>query len=166
MTPVLKLSGSKALHNLHLLTGPAPPILDDLRRQAQTRFGLAAALFTLIDRERQIITAGVGTTPVTTPRSDAFCDYLPGSDEVLVVPDARQDARFALNPLVTGGPFVRFYAGTPLVYRRSVHLGGLCLLDAEPREFPTTEQDEVANLAEEATISNFEQVLDRFVPVI
>jgi hypothetical protein len=55
---------------------------------------VAAALFTLIDGERQIDKAGVGTTLVTTPCSDALCDYVLGSDDVLLVPDARQDARW------------------------------------------------------------------------
>lgn len=125
---------------------------------------MAAALVTLIDTDRQIVKASVGTDLEEMPRSDAFCDQLLWSDDVLVVPDARKDARFAANPLVTGEPFIRFYAGAPLVFVRDVRLGGLCLLDPEPRRFPVEAQAELADLAEEAMISIIEQELDRCVP--
>lgn len=66
------------------------------------------------------------------------------------MPDATQDERFAANPLVIGEPFIRFYAGAPLIYLRNIRLGGLCLLDPHPREFTLGDKAELASLAEEA----------------
>lgn len=69
-----------------------------------------------------------------------------------MVPDATQDERFAANPLVTGEPFIRFYAGAPLVYLRSVRLGALCLLDGHPRApaaFTLGDKAELVSMAEE-----------------
>ena len=122
---------------------------------------MAVALVTLIEREQQIIKASAGTSLEATLRSDAFCDHLLRSDDVLVVPDAREDPRFAANPHVTGEPFIRFYAGAPLIYMCEVHLGGFCLLDPAPRQLSAAEKADLANLAEEAMICIFEQVFDR-----
>ncbi len=139
----------QAMHGLHLLDAPPPLGLEDLCREAQDRFGVAMALVTLVYSDRQVVWACAGTSLKGTPRSDAFCDHLIQCDEVLVVPDAREDVRFAANPLVTGEPFIRFYAGAPLNFTREVRLGGLCLLDTEPREFSLTEQADLATRADE-----------------
>ena len=162
LSPHLEAQRIQALHSLDLLSGPAPAGLDDLCHQAQAEFRVAVALVTLIGHEQQIIKASAGTTPEATLRADAFCDHLLRSEEVLVVPDAREDPRFAANPLVTGEPFIRFYAGAPLIYRRDIHLGGFCLLDPQPRKLSAEEQAKLADLAEEAMICIFEQVFDRF----
>ena len=140
----------QALHGLPLLRAAAPCDLEDLCRHAQEHFCVRMALITLVYSDKQVVWARAGTTLKSTPRSDAFCDHLIGSDDVLVVPDARRDPRFASNPLVTGEPFVRFYAGAPLIFTRDVRLGGLCLLDTEPRKFSGGEKQELAELADEA----------------
>lgn len=142
----------QALHETGLLTSPALPELDEICRRAREHFGVATALVTLIDREKQIIKAREGTDLEGTPRSWAFCDYTIRTDQVFVVPDATQDARFATNPLVTGEPFLRFYAGAPLIYLRDIRLGALCLLDRRPREpeaFTLGDRAELALMAEE-----------------
>jgi GAF domain-containing protein len=149
----------QVLHSLHLLTTLAPRELQDLCCRIRDRFGVAAVLVTLIHGDRQVAWARAGTDLEGTPRSDAFCDHLLGSDEVLVVPDAAQDPRFSSNPLVTGEPFIRFYAGAPLLYSRAVRLGGLCLLDTEPREFLSSEQTELAELADEVMFRILEREL-------
>lgn len=149
----------QALHALHLLDAPAPPDLQDLCREAQEHFQVAMALVTLVYSEHQVVWARAGTDLEGTPRSDAFCDHLIRCDEVLVVPDATKDARFASNPLVTGEPFVRFYAGAPLIFTREVRLGGLCLLDTEPREFSPAERADLAKLADEVMFRILEREL-------
>lgn len=120
------------------------------------------ALVTLIGHEQQIIKARAGTTLEATLRADAFCDHLLRSEEVLIVPDAREDPRFAANPLVTGEPFIRFYAGAPLIYIHEVHLGGFCLLDPEPRKLSAEEKAKLAYFAEEVMVCIFEQVFEHF----
>ena len=79
----------------------------------------------------------------------AFCNVTIRSDDVLVVADARQDPRFASNPLVTGKPFIRFYAGAPLIYLQQIRFGALCLLDPEPRGFSLGDRAELTLMADE-----------------
>jgi GAF domain-containing protein len=107
----LEFQRLQVLQSLHLLDTSAMPMLENVCRQVQERFDVEMVLVTVVDRERQVVKARVGTGFEGSPRPDAFCDHLIRSDEVLVVPDARRDPRFAANPLVTGEPFIRFYAG-------------------------------------------------------
>lgn len=146
----LEFQRLRALRESGLLTTSTSPELDEICRQAKAHFQVAMALVTLIDREVQIVKARVGTDLESTPRSVAFCDYTIRTDDVFVVPDATKDERFASNPLVTGEPFVRFYAGAPLVYQRQIRLGALCLLDPVPREFSLGDRAELTLMAEEA----------------
>jgi GAF domain-containing protein len=65
------------------------------------------------------------------------------------VPDVTRDERFASNPVVTGEPFIRLYAGAPFIYMRQLRLGALCLLDPLPREFTLGDKAELALMADE-----------------
>lgn len=159
LDPRIEYERFQVMHGLHLLTTAAPRDLQDLCHRIRDRFAVAVVLVTLIHSERQVVWAGAGTDLEGTPRSDAFCDHLLGSDEALVVPDAALDPRFRSNPLVTGEPFVRFYAGAPLIYSREVRLGGLCLLDTEPREFSPKDRMELADLADEVMFRILEREL-------
>ena len=150
----------QSLHATGLLTSPAPPEFEEICRRACERFEVAMALVTLIDTDTQIIKAGLGTELERTPRSVAFCDYTIRTDEVLVVPDATKDPRFASNPLVSGVPFVRFYAGAPLTYMRDIRLGALCLLDLARRGFSSEEQAELAAMADEVVMATIQHQFD------
>ena len=150
----------QTLHATGLLTSPAPPEFEDICRRACERFEVAMALVTLIDTEAQIIKARIGTELERTPRSAAFCDYTIRRDEVLVVPDATQDPRFAENPLVTDVPFIRFYAGAPLTYMRNIRLGSFCILDLAPRDFSSEEQANLADLADEVVLATIQHQFD------
>ena len=162
MDPTLEFQRLQVLHSLNLLAAAELPQVDAFCVRVRERFGVEMVLVTVVDRERQIVRAGVGTDVKETSRPDAFCDHLIRSDEVLVVPDAQKDARFAANPLVTGAPFIRFYAGAPLIYMRDIRLGGLCVLDTRPREFGPDEQAELADMADEVMFSILEQEMERF----
>jgi len=97
-------------------------------------YGVPIGLISIIDRRRQWLAAKIGLDIEETARVDAFCNHVlrrPG--EPLVVGDARLDARFKDNPLVKGSPFVRFYAGAPLLDSAGYPLGALCILDSKPR---------------------------------
>lgn len=92
------------------------------------------ALISLVQAERQIFVAHVGVDLRETRRDESFCAHALHRNEVLVVPDALQDVRFANNPLVTGAPGIRFYAGAPLISPQGGHrLGALCVIDRKPR---------------------------------
>lgn len=88
---------------------------------------------TVVEEARQRFLARVGLEVSETPRSTSFCAHAMLEARPLIVCDATQDERFADNPLVTGDPKVRFYAGFPLVSEEGAPLGALCVIDTEPR---------------------------------
>ena len=96
-------------------------------------FEVPVAAISLVDAERQWFKASVGVTLGEIPRSISFCAFAIGGREPLIAPDTTKDPRFAGNPLVVGAPFIRFYAGVPLVSNRGCALGALCVLDTRPR---------------------------------
>lgn len=159
---LIEVQRLQVLRSLHVLTSPPRPELEEICRRAQDRFQVPVALVTIVSQDRQIVKARAGTDLQETSRPDAFCDHLIRADEVLVVPGARLDPRFAANPLVTGEPFIRFYAGAPLIYMRDIRLGGLCVLDTRPRVFTPEEQAALAEMADEVMGCFLEQELDRF----
>ncbi len=114
-------------------TGPEAGF-DDMTALAAELLRTPVALVSLVDRHRQWFKSRVGLEIAETPRDMAFCAYVILGHEPLVVPDATQDARFADNPLVTGEPGIRFYAGVPLRLASGEALGSLCVIDFEPRK--------------------------------
>lgn len=131
----------EALRTLMVLDTPAEPLFDSLARMAAQVCGVPIALISLVDAERQWFKANVGLTGINeTPRDIAFCAHAIHSDEVMEVRDAKQDARFENNPLVTGSPDIRFYAGVPLLTRSDgCRVGTLCVIDRKAGEL-TPEQ--------------------------
>lgn len=122
-------------------------VLDTLPEEAFDRvtalaadlFDAPIALVSLIDAERQWFKSRQGLEAVQTPRSMAFCDHairLPPAS-VMVVPDAQRDPRFSENPLVTGHPDIRFYAGAVLTTPDGFNIGTLCVIDTKAREKPS-----------------------------
>ncbi|MET0248377.1 MAG: PAS domain-containing protein [Sphingobium sp.] len=92
------------------------------------------ALVSIVETERQRFLARSGLDATETPRDVSFCAHAMLDDGMFVVPDATRDPRFADNPLVTGPPHIRFYAGAPLVDPAGTPLGALCVIDDKPRE--------------------------------
>ena len=107
---------------------------DDLTRLAALICGTPISLISLVDEDRQWFKSKTGLDVCQTPREDAFCAHAILSPELLLVPDASQDPRFATNPLVLGELHVRFYAGAPLTAPNGHHLGALCVIDRVPRQ--------------------------------
>jgi len=102
--------------------------------------GVPTALITLIDQDVQHIRFKVGFDQLTTSRQDAFCNHVIGQQELMIVRDALLDERFVGNPLVTGDPNIRFYAGAPLTTSDGYGLGSLCVIDRVPRELTVQQQ--------------------------
>lgn len=99
---------------------------------ARSIFRAPIAVISLVEGERQWFLSHRGLDVCETPRDQAFCAHAIAGDGPLVVPDARLDERFAGNPLVTGGPLIRFYAGALLRSAEGHNLGTLCVIDQEP----------------------------------
>lgn len=122
------------LRGLNLLDTPAEERFDRLTRLAKRLFGVPIVLISLVDAHRQWFKSCVGLDMSETPREISFCGHAILADEIFLIPDATQDPRFADNPLVTGEPHIRFYAGCPLSVGVGGRLGTLCLIDTEPRQ--------------------------------
>ena len=125
----------EALHRLGILDTPPDAIFDALTHIAAFATDAPIALISLVDETRQWFKSRVGLQASETPREHAFCAHAilsPG--EPMLIEDATRDARFAANPLVTGEPAIRFYAGIPLTLRGGATIGTLCVIDREPRQ--------------------------------
>lgn len=129
-----EVSRLKALDRYQILDTLPEAVFDDLTHLAAFICQTPIALISLVDRDRQWFKAKVGLTTTETSRYIAFCTYAIQQDEPLVIPDAQADPRFSHNPLVTGPPHIRFYAGTPLITPQGDRLGTLCVIDRFSRQ--------------------------------
>ncbi|MDB5327862.1 MAG: hypothetical protein JWM57_3431 [Phycisphaerales bacterium] len=131
-----------------LLDTPAEPQFDDLAALASQICQTPLAAITLIAAERQWFKSHIGFGMTETRRDMSFCDHaIRTPDALTVIADATLDERFSQNPLVTGEHHLRFYAGMPLVSPNGNALGTLCVLDVEPRELSTHQQNALQALA-------------------
>jgi diguanylate cyclase (GGDEF)-like protein/PAS domain S-box-containing protein len=122
-----------ALSASGLLDTPAEERFDRITRLAAQFFKVPICLVSLIDLDRQWFKSRYGLAATQTPRSDAFCAHAVEKRMMMVVEDAQLDERFAANPLVTGPPLIRFYAGQPVFSPDGHALGTLCIIDTKPR---------------------------------
>ncbi len=136
-----------ALHSLGILDTPQEERFERLTRLASTLFGAPIALVSLVDLDRQWFKSSVGLDARETPRSVAFCSHAVEQGDMLVVPDATRDPRFASNPLVTGAPDIRFYAGQPVYSHSGEPVGTLCVIDRVPRDFSPDQRQCLRDLA-------------------
>lgn len=120
-----------AEHAIHTLQDD--PALTRITDFAAKLCDAPVSVVSIVEAERQNFIARTGIEDDGTPRSMSFCAFTMLGDEIMVIPDARQDPRFAANPLVTGDPFIRFYAGAPIVADDGTRLGALCVIDSQPR---------------------------------
>ncbi|MET0178919.1 MAG: MBL fold metallo-hydrolase [Novosphingobium sp.] len=136
-----------ALHALGLLDTPAEERFDRLTRVAAALFDVPIALVSLVDANRQWFKSCVGTDISESSREMSFCAHAVVERDLLVIPDALRDDRFADNPVVSGPPYVRFYAGAP-IYMADGHCAGtLCVIDGRPRDFTNDDRDRLRDLA-------------------
>lgn len=120
------------LESLSIMDTAPDENLDRVVELCKHIFHVPVALVSLISEERQWFKSIRGLDVCETTRDVAFCNYTILDDEIFEVLDAIEDPRFTSNPLVTGEPFIRYYAGAPLIYN-GMRLGSLCLIGFEPR---------------------------------
>ena len=142
-----ELARLAALARYSVLDTPPEQAFDDLTALAAQVCATPMALVSLVDEHRQWFKARVGLDVCSTSREVAFCDHALDGTEVLVVPDAALDPRFAGNPAVTDDPHIRFYAGAPLITPDGHVLGTLCVLDTVPRLLDAQQLQLLAALA-------------------
>jgi diguanylate cyclase (GGDEF)-like protein len=140
-----------ALGECKILDTPPEKAFDDITRLAAYICGTPIALISLVDASRQWFKSKVGLDVAETARDIAFCDYTIKQGEVLIVPDALTDRRFATNPLVTCEPYIRFYAGVPLLTTEGHALGTLCVIDYLPREMTSGQVEALSTLGHQVS---------------
>jgi PAS domain S-box-containing protein len=137
-----------ALYERSLMDTLPEERFDRLTRLARHMFGVQIALVSLIDADRQWFKSRQGLDVCETGRDISFCGHAILDEGIFHIPDARLDLRFADNPLVTGAPFIRFYAGAPLTTTDGFRIGTLCLIDAFPRQLTAPELLALRDLAD------------------
>lgn len=116
-----------------ILDTPREPEFDSVVQLAAETFGAPISVINLVAGDRQWFKAEVGIGAREQPLDVSICAHALLQDELLVVPDLREDARFSCNPLVQGESGLRFYAGAPLRSSTGLPIGTLCVLDKSPR---------------------------------
>ena len=152
-----------ALRALGVLDTLPESAFDTITRTAAQLCGVPIALISLIDAQRQWFKSNVGLHGVEeTPRDVAFCDHAIRDSALFEVPDATLDERFAANPLVTGDPDIRFYAGAPIELPGGERIGTVCVIDRLPRQLDEHQRTMLRSLAEivGAMLTQRHQLLD------
>ncbi len=139
-----------ALYQYQILDTDPEPAFDDLVNLAAYICSTPMASIGLVDADRQWFKAKLGLAIAETPRDIAFCAYTILEPEVLIVPDAKLDSRFANNPLVTGEPGIRFYAGFPLTTSKGYAIGAICVMDRQPRQMTPQQVEALKALGRQA----------------
>ncbi len=145
--PETEATRLQILRDYNILDTPSEVEFDDFTLLATLICGTPIAMVSLVDDDRQWFKSRVGLDAAETCRDAAFCAHALHHTEVFIVPDAHKDPRFWDNPLVTGEPFVRFYAGAPLLTAGGHALGTLCVMDCEPGTLTPMQQNALQALA-------------------
>ena len=146
--PANEMLRLQALYDLSILDSPREKNFDDITAIASMICDVPMSIISLVDAERQWFKSSVGLDGTETARDVAFCAHaILQPQQMTIVPDALLDKRFVDNPLVTGDPHIRFYAGAPLVTEDGAALGTLCVADYKPRDITPEQQQALMALA-------------------
>ncbi len=140
------------LRSMQILDTPAEERFDRITRIATRLFQVPIALISLVDSNRQWFKSCQGITDKETPRDISFCGHAILEDRILCVPDSLKDPRFADNPLVTGEPGIRFYAGSPLLGPGGRKIGTMCIADRKPRTLSQSDLTQLSDLGAWASL--------------
>ena len=144
--PANEASRLAELRSLQVLDTAPEDRYDRVTRIAQRLFDVPIALVSLVDETRQWFKSCQGLYATETSRDVSFCGHAILDDEVFIIPDAARDPRFHDNPLVTGEPRIRFYAGFPISGPEGETVGTLCVIDRKPRDFGNSDRQALIDL--------------------
>lgn len=167
----------RALDELQILDTLEEQAYDDLTLIAAQICETPIALVSLVDRDRQWFKSHYGLDARETPRDMAFCAHAILNDQPLVVEDSLKDERFCDNPLATGAPHVKFYAGAPLILRNNIRVGTLCVIDDHARPLTDLQKQTLEALARQVVsqlelrlklqaAAQIDKVKDEFVSMV
>jgi len=137
----------RALEDLEILDTESEDVFDRITRLAAYITQSPISAVSLVDETRQWFKSIYGLDVDQTPREIAFCAHTILGKDIMVVPDATRDDRFAGNPLVTDAPDIRFYAGAPLTTSSGLNLGTLCVIDTAPKDISSDQMTALSDLA-------------------
>ncbi len=150
--PKDELKRIAAVYALDLLDTLPEERFDQLTRCATLIFHVPISTLTIIDANREWFKSCQGLSQTEGDRAISFCGHALVEHKILVVPDTTKDERFADNPMVIGKPFIRFYAGVPIMSADGARIGVFCIKDIKPREFSKEDVEILQGLAEWAEL--------------
>lgn len=141
-----------ALYAYHILDTPVEKSFDNLAKLATQIFNIPIALISLLDKERQWVKSSIGVELREFPRKQSFCEYTIQGNTVFEICDTLKDSRFVDYPVVVSEPYIRYYAGAPLIDDQGFVLGTLCVFDLVPRQFTDSQKDILKGIAQEVVV--------------
>lgn len=138
-----------ALFQLDILDSEPDPQFDEIVNYLKQEFQVPISLVSLVDESRQWFKAKTGLDVSETGRDISFCGHAIHDSELFEVEDASLDPRFSDNPLVTGAPDIRFYAGQPITTSDGLPIGTLCVIDNKPRQLTAPQRALLKLLADQ-----------------
>lgn len=145
--PKDELKRIASLYALHLLDTSPEERFDRLTKVATQVFHVPISTLTIIDAKREWFKSCQGLSETEGDRAISFCGHALVEDEILVVKDTLKDKRFADNPMVVGDPYIRFYAGVPIMSADGQRIGVFCIKDTKPRNFSKEDEEILEGLA-------------------
>lgn len=136
-----------SLHALGLLDTKPEERFDRITRTATKIFHAPISTLTLIDSKREWFKSCEGLSKREGDRAISFCGHALLSNDIFVIPDTAKDKRFADNPMVVDKPFIRFYAGVPIINADGQRIGVFCIKDTQPRTFSKADEEVLSSLA-------------------
>jgi hypothetical protein len=163
-TPDNEATRLRAVEQLDMVYTPAEERFDQITRIATRLFNVPIALVSLVTEDQQWFKSRQGLTAAETSRQISFCGHAILNSDIFVVPNALKDPDFRDNPLVTGPPNIRFYAGQPLRFEQ-MRIGTLCIIDRKPRQLRPRDYDSLRSLGSwvEMVLEDWRQAKSAFM---